>query len=124
MIRRPPRSTRTDTLFPYTTLFRSLETTLPNRRVEHVSLGFASGKDTHNPHNQNNIFCYGISTKRAVLRHRPSSVLLDLSVCPSSTFSAERFIPASHLAQFRFTMFSASLLRPALPQSDRPAGSN
>src|SRR3546814_2591259 len=26
MIRRPPRSTRTDTLFPYTTLFRSLNT--------------------------------------------------------------------------------------------------
>src|SRR3546814_15611971 len=24
MLRRPPRSTRTDTLFPYTTLFRSL----------------------------------------------------------------------------------------------------
>src|SRR3546814_5644835 len=29
MIRRPPRSTRTDTLFPYTTLFRSL----PQRRL-------------------------------------------------------------------------------------------
>src|SRR3546814_12004659 len=29
MIRRPPRSTRTDTLFPYTTLFRS------RRRLEH-----------------------------------------------------------------------------------------
>src|SRR3546814_11939279 len=28
MIRRPPRSTRTDTLFPYTTLFRSEETDL------------------------------------------------------------------------------------------------
>src|SRR3546814_15626453 len=28
MIRRPPRSTRTDTLFPYTTLFRSLEAAL------------------------------------------------------------------------------------------------
>src|SRR3546814_12359736 len=27
MIRRPPRSTRTDTLFPYTTLFRSLQLT-------------------------------------------------------------------------------------------------
>src|SRR3546814_2917302 len=26
MIRRPPRSTRTDTLFPYTTLFRSIVT--------------------------------------------------------------------------------------------------
>src|SRR3546814_6510031 len=28
MIRRPPRSTRTDTLFPYTTLFRSVLTFL------------------------------------------------------------------------------------------------
>src|SRR3546814_10524876 len=29
MIRRPPRSTRTDTLFPYTTLFRSYRSALP-----------------------------------------------------------------------------------------------
>src|SRR3546814_1479286 len=29
MIRRPPRSTRTDTLFPYTTLFRSAPDTQP-----------------------------------------------------------------------------------------------
>src|SRR3546814_8504502 len=29
MIRRPPRSTRTDTLFPYTTLFRSKNVVLP-----------------------------------------------------------------------------------------------
>src|SRR3546814_3233895 len=33
MIRRPPRSTRTDTLFPYTTLFRSLTpATIKTRR--------------------------------------------------------------------------------------------
>src|SRR3546814_16078352 len=31
MIRRPPRSTRTDTLFPYTTLFRSLLPARPHR---------------------------------------------------------------------------------------------
>src|SRR3546814_3975595 len=31
MIRRPPRSTRTDTLFPYTTLFRS-NLTFPGRQ--------------------------------------------------------------------------------------------
>src|SRR3546814_9580891 len=31
MIRRPPRSTRTDTLFPYTTLFRSAAVTHPER---------------------------------------------------------------------------------------------
>src|SRR3546814_6364511 len=30
MIRRPPRSTRTDTLFPYTTLFRSYQDTIDN----------------------------------------------------------------------------------------------
>src|SRR3546814_20466730 len=29
MIRRPPRSTRTDTLFPYTTLFRSRSRLMP-----------------------------------------------------------------------------------------------
>src|SRR3546814_6631417 len=33
MIRRPPRSTRTDTLFPYTTLFRSLATSPATRKV-------------------------------------------------------------------------------------------
>src|SRR3546814_4753693 len=38
MIRRPPRSTRTDTLFPYTTLFRSVV------RVEDIALaGAAAG---------------------------------------------------------------------------------
>src|SRR3546814_3243570 len=31
MIRRPPRSTRTDTLFPYTTLFRSAQGKLRDR---------------------------------------------------------------------------------------------
>src|SRR3546814_2534040 len=31
MIRRPPRSTRTDTLFPYTTLFRSSKLTSKQR---------------------------------------------------------------------------------------------
>src|SRR3546814_19163099 len=31
MIRRPPRSTPTDTLFPYTTLFRSLKALEPER---------------------------------------------------------------------------------------------
>src|SRR3546814_8017238 len=37
MIRRPPRSTRTDTLFPYTTLFRSWSFTATNRRSSSTS---------------------------------------------------------------------------------------
>src|SRR3546814_11444706 len=33
MIRRPPRSTRTDTLFPYTTLFRSADRNRTDRHA-------------------------------------------------------------------------------------------
>src|SRR3546814_21196111 len=40
MIRRPPRSTRTDTLFPYTTLFRSA--TLP---ISSPVAGFSTGRN-------------------------------------------------------------------------------
>src|SRR3546814_11063504 len=39
MLRRPPRSTRTDTLFPYTTLFRSLR--IAGRRLASL-VGVAS----------------------------------------------------------------------------------
>src|SRR3546814_19102220 len=35
MIRRPPRSTRTDTLFPYTTLFRSMLNDPHNPNADH-----------------------------------------------------------------------------------------
>src|SRR3546814_17951840 len=41
MIRRPPRSTRTDTLFPYTTLFRSPWRRAGGRRLRRVRSGRA-----------------------------------------------------------------------------------
>src|SRR3546814_2523042 len=48
MIRRPPRSTRTDTLFPYTTLFRS-ETAVANQAdcatFDHQFLAFKIDAD-------------------------------------------------------------------------------
>src|SRR3546814_9326897 len=43
MIRRPPRSTRTDTLFPYTTLFRSAA--CPDLQRHFISLGRVGGFD-------------------------------------------------------------------------------
>src|SRR3546814_9497129 len=58
MIRRPPRSTRTDTLFPYTTLFRSLQprnvgrpTCDPRARrtIGGVGRGAAHGQDQQGP---------------------------------------------------------------------------
>src|SRR3546814_19142792 len=44
MIRRPPRSTRTDTLFPYTTLFRSDERIVKRRRTGGTRIGRVEGK--------------------------------------------------------------------------------
>src|SRR3546814_673106 len=46
MIRRPPRSTRTDTLFPYTTLFRSYIGELPVAEDAWPSRGHAPGAST------------------------------------------------------------------------------
>src|SRR3546814_9374988 len=43
MIRRPPRSTRTDTLFPYTTLFRSDDTGSVRERGERTEGGEGGG---------------------------------------------------------------------------------
>src|SRR3546814_2427202 len=45
MIRLPPRSTRTDTLFPYTTLFRSHDLhTLRHRQMRDLPVGRAAGE--------------------------------------------------------------------------------
>src|SRR3546814_12399272 len=41
MIRRPPRSTRTDTLFPYTTLFRSFGVLTLTLAANQVATGLA-----------------------------------------------------------------------------------
>src|SRR3546814_16353734 len=43
MIRRPPRSTRTDTLFPYTTLFRSYLQPISFRTLTRSYLAFLRG---------------------------------------------------------------------------------
>src|SRR3546814_16663039 len=55
MIRRPPRSTRTDTLFPYTTLFRSgwprsrdwASRWVGGRRLSRGSPGWATRSEEH-----------------------------------------------------------------------------
>src|SRR3546814_11775998 len=64
MIRRPPRSTRTDTLFPYTTLFRSrcrsifihYASTRPAGRLESLSPA-ATPASQYNEAQRNNAFC-------------------------------------------------------------------
>src|SRR3546814_10798217 len=61
MIRRPPRSTRTDTLFPYTTLFRSPE---PRMRQE----GVVGSTHQVQPHAQRRIDVAGVVTRGVSLQ--------------------------------------------------------
>src|SRR3546814_1168937 len=49
MIRRPPRSTRTDTLFPYTTLFRSMMKPIGSVMILAASLGLTGCGDSAMP---------------------------------------------------------------------------
>src|SRR3546814_3728339 len=54
MIRRPPRCTRTDTLFPYTTLFRS-----PRAALARVSAGLSRDRPRTLPHGRQDRHCCG-----------------------------------------------------------------
>src|SRR3546814_18562302 len=62
MIRRPPSSTRTDTLFPYTTLFRSQRPGAVICRVGRSDLGLCCARYGHK----------GIVARPAELRHKES----------------------------------------------------
>src|SRR3546814_2553598 len=63
MIRRPPRSTRTDTLFPYTTLFRSLFGSFPNDSYTVVNGNIRLS--TLNDHVSVNLFARNIFNNRS-----------------------------------------------------------
>src|SRR3546814_17777113 len=83
MIRRPPRSTRTDTLFPHTTLFRSIGQDLRSEALgkafelafgrQHVSepdfLGFGGIDDTRGHHHP--LGGAGPDSPRPALEHAP-----------------------------------------------------
>src|SRR3546814_16997735 len=64
MIRRPPRSTRTDTLFPYTTLFRSATKSMASlTRIQRGGTATSAMKQTS-----------FISSSRSVRGSRPSTL--------------------------------------------------
>src|SRR3546814_14636592 len=68
MIRRPPRSTRTDTLFPYTTLFRS-QSGPPSLSLGHASLGVPPSSASHRL--SQTILCPPSFREAAIGRHEP-----------------------------------------------------
>src|SRR3546814_6285532 len=56
MIRRPPRSTRTDTLFPYTTLFRSFRGETTKRPIDRQ-------KQCQNHYRKLSLLIYSVSAR-------------------------------------------------------------
>src|SRR3546814_6846646 len=66
MIRRPPRSTRTDTLFPYTTLFRSANGyALTERHIGPNPTGFACRQGSLRPATRAERHGLGASSSRS-----------------------------------------------------------
>src|SRR3546814_712313 len=68
MLRRPPRSTRTDTRFPYTTLVRSVDD--PHHRTERPWLDL-DGDLAHGTHEDGNAVARGRSNDRCTHRVTP-----------------------------------------------------
>src|SRR3546814_837326 len=80
MIRRPPRSTRTDTLFPYTTLFRS--------RIRAMNQDFAQGgviEDAntvaHRLYFAGNALFFGVAGLPEIGSARPAAVVFHDGAC-------------------------------------------
>src|SRR3546814_12550045 len=70
MLRRPPRSTRTDTLFPYTTLFRSIEPLLlpePHDELSPPATRESKGLLDLQFHGA----CYRLVINQGLLSHKP-----------------------------------------------------
>src|SRR3546814_13333344 len=86
MIRRPPRSTRTDTLFPYTTLFRSLPAILQ------ATLGSASFEYTPK-------WTYSINGRvKLPVPERVGALVLNAEYYHSDSYLGQDLtIPSSHV---------------------------
>src|SRR3546814_21044540 len=101
MIRRPPRSTRTDTLLPYTTLFRSRP---PARRVARVV------------HTQRRICC---DPRRCALLRADNTCFTDIPPVEIGTPMAP--MPAGTARSYPLTVRSADVDEFFAPQRTSPS---
>src|SRR3546814_19270580 len=88
MIRRPPRSTRTDTLFPYTTLFRSA-----SHNVQATKKAAGVTKE--------NVI---VLTSRGILHIPYIGAILDAHVCPAKR-SEEHTSELQSLMRISYAVF-------------------
>src|SRR3546814_3670279 len=104
MIRRPPRSTRTDTLFPYTTLFRSSENpggTSTMVRTQTASRNFSFRSEEHTSELQSlmrisyAVFCL----KKKTTSHSKTHLLTNKITKINNTSSLTTSIPHIYVTQ-------------------------
>src|SRR3546814_1594039 len=89
MIRRPPRSTRTDTLFPYTTLFRSSATFSSQRPdwcgdLRETRAGFVDLL-----HSRTRDWTVSKTSKKSLLRSTVAPLILGTTLFASQAFAQE-----------------------------------
>src|SRR3546814_15371513 len=113
MIRRPPRSTRTDSLFPYTTLFRSLPRSAETSGLESAAPEAVAIQDRDIPASRI------LGFTRHLLRIGPAQLFQRLVLQPGPATERRRFsLPANHVQAARGR--SALLYKP-LPTVAVPA---
>src|SRR3546814_2818619 len=85
MIRRPPRPTRTDTLVPYTTLFRSSTAAVnPRSRASSPRTASNSVSSRGNRHE-----AWSRSVRRHEVRHLAGQIVTTLHACRSEEHTSE-----------------------------------
>src|SRR3546814_20566241 len=133
MIRRPPRSTRTDTLFPYTTLFRSCARLLRRDRHDGGPLGYigASRRRSAPPPAFRTVLWrvarrhrrLGQRSGEGAWRNRPRPLATRPRRRAAGSFINRR-CPLRRVAEARFTQFSVGAFPPppTPTTADRAAG--
>src|SRR3546814_1443013 len=116
MIRRPPRSTRTDTLFPYTTLFRSELDHAQQRDPAQPDADRAAADQRGRPRCRRVHAAASPSTSAM----RPRSELVRASVIKTST---KRLTSRGWPGKFTESMFSVLPARPLASLRDGPGNS-
>src|SRR3546814_19421596 len=122
MIRRPPRSTRTDTLFPYTTLFRSEAVAAHSRPVRHRWSGWCDRRSgacsLHEP-----VIAFDLPGQRGIGGQETAQIFVQPAVenrldRPGPPGAAERGGHPSRLRPFAI----AALASLQMPQIGRASG--
>src|SRR3546814_11187881 len=127
MIRRPPRSTRTDTLFPYTTLFRSrriIPATVPDQQHSRAPTTIANG-DASGDAMHFGVGRFGQDARHRVLRHGAKGRDLNpsrLSILPRAcdTLAEEGDVVSQRATTHPLALAVAEQLHPKPPHSHNP----